>query len=729
MSEYFSMLVPPARANKDEVRRLARHGCLDIHRVDWLRCYLAADGLRMLCEYRAVDAESVRLVLRHQGFAGVVVHPAKLDELSTQQSASHSRVVVQLQLESPDAEGRNATKLAAIAAVRNSQFPVTTVLESSIHGSLLLVLDTDSDSEVRACLRSAHIDSVDVWRCTELDPRPEAVFDEIVPGNSATDQSAELRPASSAADTDFDVAIIGAGLSGITAVQRFTSMGLRVRVYESASDVGGVWHWNRYPGARVDSETHTYAFAFSDELVDDWDWQELFGGQPELEQYFQHVVDRFDLRKHMQFNTKVTAARYEPDGSRWMIETDVGDRVSARFLVVASGTLSTPQLPDYPGIDSFAGPSFHTASWPATGLDLADKHVGVIGTGSSGVQVIRAIASQVKQLTVFQRTPTYCVPRRNHHLTDEERQHIRENWSAILAACRRSYSGFVHTFDERSGLAVTAAEREDLFEQLWQTPGFAFWFGNFADLMMNHEVNAFACEFVRRKIRERVVDPEVARKLMPDHPFGTKRVPLEDGYYEVYNRDNVQLVDLRATPIEAITPAGIRTAGRDYELDVITYATGFDVGTGAFNRLDLRGEDDVSIKDKWIDGPKTFLGLMVSGFPNMFMVNGPQNASGLCNAARCIEQNVDWIARAVGYLRANNRTQIAASEDAETRWTEHVEDAAAGTVLAANTNSWYYGANTPGKPRRITIYAPGASRFRERCEEVADRSFAGCVIS
>ena len=683
----------------------------------------------MLCAYRANDAESVRLVLRHQGFADAAVIPVAFSGIETAGPGGENLVAFEFGLQNPEPGRQSATRLSGVGALQKFNHPAAAISDVRDNEPLAMLVKATDEADFLRCLASANAEPDCTWQCREIDPRPDTLFAESMTAEDLSNDFAEPRSTPCHAVTDFDAIIVGAGLSGVTALQRLASMGLRVQVYESAADVGGVWHWNRYPGARVDSETYTYGFAFSNELVDDWDWQELFCAQPEIERYFKYVVDRFDLRSCIKFSTDVTSAHYDSGSSNWVIEIDTGDCVSARYLVIASGNLSTPQLPDIAGMDSFDGLSFHTGQWPASGVELANKRVGVIGTGASGVQVIQTIAGEVDRLAVFQRTPTYCVPQRNRALTDAERQAIRDDWQAILAACNNSYSGFIHTFDERSGLAVTATEREELFEALWQMPGFAFWFGNFADLMMNAEVNEYACEFVRQKIRERVQDPEVARKLMPDHPFGTKRIPLENGYYEVFNRDNVQLVDLGETPIEAITRSGIRTVDREYPLDVIVYATGFDAGTGAFNRIDIRGRNDIEINDKWRDGPRTFLGLMVSGFPNLFMVNGPQNPAGLCNAGRCIEQNVDWIARAIEHLRTNNLTRIEPTAEAEMRWTDHVEDAASGTVLAANTNSWYFGANTPGKPRRVTIYAAGASNFRQQCENVARRRFAGCMLS
>jgi cation diffusion facilitator CzcD-associated flavoprotein CzcO len=529
----------------------------------------------------------------------------------------------------------------------------------------------------------------------------------------------------SAADVDYDVIVVGAGLAGLCALHHLRELGLTVRGFESASDVGGVWFWNRYPGARFDSESYTYCYSFSEELLEEWDWQERFAAQPEVLAYFERFADKFDLRRDIRFDTRVVSAHYEERGRSWLVETDRGERARSRYLLTAVGCLSAHQLPDIDGIEDFAGTSYHTARWPREGVSLAGKRVGVVGTGATGVQVIQTVAREVAQLTVFQRTANYCVPQRNAALTDEERREIKRNYPSIFARCRESYGGFEHTFDPRSGLDVSAAEREATFEALWAQPGFAFWFGNFSDMLTDDTVNAWASDFVRRKIRERVRDPETARKLMPDHPFGTKRVPLENGYYEVYNEAHVELVDLRETPIERVTPAGVRTTRGEHALDVIVFATGFDAATGALSRVDIRGEGGVSLREKWRMGPKTYLGMQVEGFPNLFTIAGPHNAASLCNAVRCTEQNVDWIAACIGYMRERGLTRIAPTAAAEAAWTRHVQEAAEATVLRHMSNSWFFGANTPGKPRSVAIYAGGAVAFRERCDEVASRGYEG----
>lgn len=740
-NDFISIVPLTTPLDRDGVRRLARHGCLDIHRVHWLRAYLAVDGARMLCWYQALDAESVRHVLRQQGFFEAVVWTAEVSGEGGHGALGEANggFIAELPSDTSDQEAALLTKANAVAALEADGRHVERVFASSNGCRLICLVAGHDDAALDACLRAAGVLPIGIWRCVEFDPRPGKLFESQAaepPFHLDVRTRLEGRAAGNTGSTSvtdntnvLDAVIIGAGISGICALQRFVRMELRTRLYESGSDIGGVWYWNRYPGARVDSETYTYGFSFSEELLREWDWQELFSTQPEIARYLRHVVDRFDLRRHMHFDNRVVAASYDEPRGHWWIEAEGGERVAARYLIAASGALSTPQLPDYPGMGEFLGESYHTARWPVAGVELMGKRVGVIGTGASGVQVIQTIAERVQHLTVFQRSPTYCIPQRNRPLTQDQRQEIRRGWADILAACRESYGGFIHTFDPRSGLAVSAEEREAMFEELWQKPGFAFWFGNFADLMMNAEVNAHASDFIRTKIKARVHNPEVARKLLPDHPFGTKRVPLENGYYEVYNRANVRLVDLRETPIERITPAGIRTSTEEHRLDVIIYATGFDAGTGALTRVDIRGEAGLSLAEKWRDGPKTFLGLLVSGFPNLFIVNGPHNAAALCNAGRCIEQNVDWIARCIDHMRAQGLSRIVPAAAAEEEWTEHVYEVADASVLGKMKNSWFFGANTPGKPRRATIYAAGAREYRVHCDDVANAGYAGLTIS
>jgi len=725
-------LIPPV--DQDGMRRLVRLACLDLYRIEWRRSYLAADGTQMLCWYRSPDAETVRLILRQQGTPGASVWPIEsIGPADERLDETRDRLALEFDLESARGHDEPAAVSHAVARALETAGAAFARLFRPVRGArLFCIIDAEAETRVIACLRAAGRAPTAAWRCVELDPRPAGLFGSV-PAHAAEPSAARptagQRPPEDAAARNalesFDAVIIGAGVSGICMLERLTRMGLNARLLEQASDVGGVWYWNRYPGARVDSESYTYGFSFSDELVREWDWQELFAPRQEIARYLEHVVDRFDLRRHMRFDTRVTHASFDSQRGRWLVDTDAGGRISAQFLIGAAGTLSAPQWPQYPGIETFAGPSHHTARWPADGVDLTGKRVGVIGTGATGVQVIQTIASEVGQLSVFQRTPTYCIPQRNRPLTADERDQIRRDWNGILARCRESFGGFIHAFDPRPGLAMSPEDREAKFEELWQKPGFAFWLGNFGDLMMNPEVNAHACEFLRRKIRDRVHDPEVARRLLPSHPLGTKRVPLENGYYETYNRSNVRLVDLRETPIERITPRGVRTSEREHPLDVIVYATGFDAGTGALLRIDIRGEGGLTLADKWRHGPETYLGLLVGGFPNFFMVSGPHNAAAFCNAGRCTEQNVDWIARCLERMRDAGLTRVVPTSAAEDEWTRHVCDTAEASVLAEMRESWFFGANTPGKPRRVTIYAGGAREYREHCEAAARAGYPG----
>jgi cyclohexanone monooxygenase len=523
MSDYFSILPLSQSFDQDGLRRLARHACLDLHRVQWIRAFLAEDGTRMFCWYRALDAESVRLVLRQQGSTGAVVWPAELGGATDDGPLESAREALALEFEIEPAvngEAMASTMNAVLAALKAGGNGICRAFAARKGTRLVCLVSTSEPKAVNARVESSATQPTRLWRCLEIDPRPPKFFRTAGTAEKPGAPMTPNAPGATVSGEILDAVIVGAGLSGICMLERLLRMGLRVRLYEGGSDIGGVWHWNRYPGLRVDSESYTYGFAFSSELVHDWKWHELFAAQPEIGRYLHHVVDRFDLRRHMHFNTRVSTASYDDVRRCWDIETDTGERVTARYMIAATGTLSTPQMPDYPGIHTFGGESYHAARWPQSGGRLAGKRVGVIGTGATGVQIIQTIAAEVGHLTVFQRTPTYCVPQRNRPLTDDDRSAIRRDWAEILASCRESYGGFIHTFDSRSGLAVSAEEREAKFEELWQKPGFAFWFANFGDIMMNDEVNTHACEFIRRKIRERVRDPEVARKLLPDHPFG-----------------------------------------------------------------------------------------------------------------------------------------------------------------------------------------------------------------
>jgi cation diffusion facilitator CzcD-associated flavoprotein CzcO len=526
----------------------------------------------------------------------------------------------------------------------------------------------------------------------------------------------------------YDAIIIGAGIAGMHQLYRLRQFGLAVRVYEAGSGVGGTWYWNRYPGCRFDSESYSYGYSFSEELLQEWEWSEHFAAQPETLRYLNHVADKFDLRRDIQFHARITSATYDEVGNCWEIQTENGASARAQFLITAIGVLSAPQMPNIKGLDEYQGEWYHTSLWPHTPVNFTGKRVGVIGTGATAVQLITEIAKEVAHLTIFQRTANYCAPLRNTPIDPETQRKIKASYPEIFKRCSETPAGFLHDFDPRLALEVSPEERQAFYEQIWAAPGFSKWLGVFRDVLSNLEANETFAEFVRNKIRERVKDPVVAEKLVPkDHPFGTKRVPLESGYYEVYNQDNVVLVDLHETPIECITPTGIKTSAAEYEFDVIIFATGFDAVTGAFNRIDVRGAGGQALKDKWADGPHTYLGLQSAGFPNLFTLVGPHNGATFCNIPRCIEQNVEWVTECLRYMREHDYTRIEATLDAEDAWTEHVAETAARTLLPL-ADSWFMGANTPGKKRTFLLYAGGSPAYRQKCEEVAARGYEGFVL-
>jgi cation diffusion facilitator CzcD-associated flavoprotein CzcO len=518
---------------------------------------------------------------------------------------------------------------------------------------------------------------------------------------------------------EFDAIVIGAGVSGLYQLYKLRELGLRVRVFETGTSVGGTWYWNRYPGARFDSESWTYGYSFSQELLDEWDWEEHFAGQPETERYLNYVADKFDLRRDIQFNSRVTEAHYREDTRSWDVVLEDGRRYSTRFLVTAIGVLSAPTMPRIPGVETFQGQSCHTHYWPKESVKFEGKRVAVIGTGATGVQTITQVAKTVGHLTVFQRTPQWCAPLHNAKITDQEMRRIRANYAEIFARCQQTYGCFIHTTDPRATLEVTPEEREAFWEKLYGEPGFGIWMGNFRDILVNREANALISDFVARKIRQRVKDPAVAEKLIPkNHGFGTRRVPLESGYYEVYNQPNVKLVDINETPIERITPSGLKTSDAEYEFDIIIYATGFDAITGSFDRIDIRGVDGVSLKEKWKDGPQTFLGILVDDFPNMLMVMGPH--AGLGNFPRAAEYSADWVTGLIRFARDRGLTRIEATAAGANAWTDHVIASSEG-LLFTEVDSWMTGINrnVEGKQvRRIMRYSGGHPKFRERCEAV-----------
>ena len=524
---------------------------------------------------------------------------------------------------------------------------------------------------------------------------------------------------------DYDVIIIGAGLSGMYQLYRLRELGLSARVFEAGTGVGGTWYWNRYPGARFDSESYSYGYSFSKQLLEEWEWSEHFAGQPETLRYCNYVADKFDLRRDIQFESRVTSAIYQDDTRSWQITLENGTRHSCRFLITAIGPLSTPTLPRIEGRDDFKGQSFHTARWPKEKVDFTGKRVAVIGTGATGMQAIQTIAGEVGHLTGVQPTANWAAQLDNGKIDAETQARIKAGYPEIFARCKETFACFVHTPDPRGAFEVSDAEREAFYEKLYGERGFGIWQGNFRDILIDREANATISDFVARKIRERVKDPRVAEMLIPtNHGFGTRRLPLETFYYEVYNRDNVELVDLKATPIERITPEGISTSDKDYAFDIIIYATGFDAITGSFDKIDLRGTGGARLKQKWTHGPETYLGLMVDGFPNMMMLMGPHTALG--NIPRSIEYSVDWVTGLLRFAKANGLTFLDATPEGTADWTDHVKALGVG-LLSNEVDSWMTGINrnVEGKQRRIIArYSGSAPAYRARCDEVAAQGYA-----
>ncbi|MFM9940937.1 MAG: flavin-containing monooxygenase [Hyphomicrobiaceae bacterium] len=523
---------------------------------------------------------------------------------------------------------------------------------------------------------------------------------------------------------DFDAVVIGAGVAGLYQLYKLRELGLRVRTFEAASGVGGTWYWNRYPGARFDSESWTYGYSFSRELLDEWDWSEHFAPQPETERYLNHVADKFDLRRDIQFNTRVTAAHFREDTRSWEITLDNGSRVSARFLITAIGILSAPTMPNIPGIAAFKGQSCHTHAWPKEGVDFAGKRIGIIGTGATAVQTIQEIAKTVGHLTIFQRTPNWCAPLNNGKISKVEMNDIRTRYPEILALCRETPGCYIHSTDPRTTLEATPEERIAFWEKLYASPGFGIWQGNFSDMLTDRTANALASEFIANKIRQRVHDPVVAEKLIPrNHGFGTRRVPLETGYYEVFNQPNVELVDINETPIERVTVNGIQTSQREHTFDIIIYATGFDAISGAFDRIDIAGTGGRRLKDVWANGPQTYLGVFVEGFPNMLMSMGPH--AGLGNYTRTAEYSVEWVTGAIRHAVEHGLTRVEATPAGVGEWTDYVHALGQGQLMN-EIGSWMTGVNrnVEGKQvPRIMRYSGGHPAYREHCDTVAAEGY------
>jgi len=541
---------------------------------------------------------------------------------------------------------------------------------------------------------------------------------------------AQMAPPESARGLDYDTIVIGAGISGLYQLHRLREMGQRVRVFEAGTGVGGTWYWNRYPGCRFDSESYSYGYSFSEELLAEWDWTEHFAPQPETERYLNYVADKLDLRRDIELRSRVTAATFDESGRAWEVTLEDGRRCRSRYLVTAVGPLSAPTLPRIAGIDDFQREAYHTARWPKHRVSFEGKRVAVIGTGATGVQAIQEIAKTAGHLTVFQRRPNWCTPLHNRPITKAEMDEIRTTYPDIFQRCRETAACFVHTTDPRGTFEVSDEERQAFWESLYAAPGFAIWMGNFKDVLIDRRANTLFSDFVADKIRQRVVDPKVAEMLIPkDHGFGTRRVPQETHYYEVYNQPNVELVSILETPIERITPTGLRTTDREFEFDIIVYATGFDAITGSLDRIDIRGLDGTTLKERWKGGIETFMGVMIDGFPNLFMVMGPHTALG--NIPRSIEYNVEWIRDLLGHLAARDLTVADARRDAVDEWTAFVKEKGEG-LLANEVDSWMTGVNqnVEGKQVRIIArYSGTAPEYRAWCDRVAAGGYRELVLA
>jgi cation diffusion facilitator CzcD-associated flavoprotein CzcO len=527
----------------------------------------------------------------------------------------------------------------------------------------------------------------------------------------------------------FDALVIGAGFAGLYQLHCLRDrLGLRVRVLEAGGDIGGTWYWNRYPGARCDSESHAYRYFFSRELNEEWESSERYPGPLEIRAYLNHVAAKFDLRRDIRFGTRVTAAHFDEAANRWRIETESGERCTATYLITAVGCLSAANVPAIEGLKDFGGKWYHTGEWPHEGVDLAGKRVGQIGTGSTGIQAAPVIAQSAAHLTVFQRTANYSVPARNAPLTPEFKRWVRENYDEIREVTRSTPNGHAFRISRRNVADVTPEERQAIYEAAWETGGLQFR-ATFRDLLIDKAANDTAADFLKARIRAVVKDPATAAALACiDHPYSTKRPPIDTDYFETFNRANVSLVDLRAEPIERITPQGIRTSKREIALDVIVFATGFDAMTGPLLRMDIRGRAGRALREAWKAGPATYLGLQVPDFPNLFTVTGPGSPSVLTNMPVAIEQHVEWITGCIGHLRRNRIDTVEASPEAARAWGAHVDEAANATLMTHAKHSWYYGANVPGKPRVFMPYAGGLQRYRRICDDIAARGYQGFVM-
>jgi cation diffusion facilitator CzcD-associated flavoprotein CzcO len=533
--------------------------------------------------------------------------------------------------------------------------------------------------------------------------------------------------------TALDAVVIGAGFSGMHMLKSLRDrLGLRVRVYEAGETVGGTWYWNRYPGARCDSDSYIYCFTWDRQLLQDWEWSERYPEQPEILRYLEHVAKRHDLKRDIQFNTRVTGAEFDETNNLWTVHTDKGDTITAHWLITAVGTLSTRNIPSFKGLESFRGQWYHTSQFPKGGVDFTGKRVAVVGTGATAVQAIPMVAQQAKHLTVFQRTANYCVPARNGKVDPAVVRARKADYDGIVQRIRDSMFGQEHYAMPKSVLETTPEEREREFDRMWDQGGFAFWLANYQDMLSSPEANDLCADYLRRRIRQTVKDPSVAERLIPrSHYYGTKRQPLDTNYYETFNKDNVLLVDAKTDgEIEAVTERGIRAGRQEYPVDIIVFATGFDAMTGPLTSLNLRGRGGQLLQQAWADGPHTYLGVAVTGFPNLFTITGPQSPSVLTNMPVAIEQHVEWITDCIAAMRREGRTTIEAMPDAQDAWAAHVNEVISQTLFPT-ANSWYMGANIPGKPRVFLPYLgpQGVGGYRKHCDEIAAKGYEGFALA
>ncbi|MGG0177197.1 flavin-containing monooxygenase [Gottfriedia acidiceleris] len=529
--------------------------------------------------------------------------------------------------------------------------------------------------------------------------------------------------------TNFDAVVVGAGFSGLYMLYRLRETGLSTRVFEAGDGVGGTWYWNRYPGARCDVESIYYNYMFSEELYREWNWTSRYAAQPEILNYLNFVADKFNLRKDITFETRIRSAHYVEENNLWMIHLNNGTSVSAKYFITGVGCLSATNLPNFKGLENFKGEWYHTGNWPREQqVDFKGKRVGIIGTGSSGVQAIPVIAQEAEHLTIFQRTPQYSAPARNYPYDSEYITHAKENFYEIKKHLRESPLGQPANIPTQSALEASQAERKQVFENCWENGGFGL-SRTYNDIVLNEAANKTVAQYIRSKIGEIVHDAEVAMKLMPQYFYATKRPILDTNYYETFNRENVTLVDVKSSPIEEITVNGVKTTENEYGFDVIVFATGYDAITGPLLKIDIQGKDGLTLKSKWSGGAqtRTYLGIANAGFPNMFMITGPESPAAISNMAVSIEQHVEWIADCIEYLRKNEIETIEAKEDAENAWSNHCREVAEATLFT-KTDSWYNGANIEGKPRGFLIYLGGVGAYKMKCDEIAAKGYQGFTL-